>query len=323
MPLHRMAVLLLAGLALGGQAAGEVAWKGRVVDQNEAPVAGARVRIQRENGPAIEGESSPTGSFVITVPASGHYLVTVDRAGYFQLHRQAVEIAAGGAETTLVLNLQEEVFQSVHVGAMPNPVDATVTASEERLSGTEINDIPYPASESLRNGMKLLPGAIEDPSGGLHFHGAAEYQTQYTLNGVDITDPINGHYTTLLAVDGVQAVDLDAAREPAQHGPGSGGTLAIHTEVGTDDYRYTVTNFIPGIDERGARASAIGRRAPFFPGPSSRAPPGSLTASTATTTAAMLTACLPARTRIRLGGWATWPTFRSISLPPTFSTPTS
>ncbi|MFY9724691.1 MAG: TonB-dependent receptor [Bryobacteraceae bacterium] len=251
MPLHRIAALLMAGLALSGQAAGQVAWNGRVVDQNDAPVAGARVRVQPENGAPLEGESSPTGSFVITVPAPGRYLVTVDRAGYFQLHRQMVEIAAGGAEATLVLNVQEEVFQSVQVGVLPNPVDAAVTAGEERLSGTEINDIPYPASESLRNGMKLLPGAVEDPSGGLHFHGAAEYQTQYTLNGVDITDPISGHYTTPLAVDGVQSVDLDAAREPAQYGPGSGGTLAIQTETGTDDYRYTITNFIPGIDERG------------------------------------------------------------------------
>ncbi len=251
MPFHRSAVLLLAGLVLGGQAAAQVAWNGRVVDQNDAPVAGARVRIHQVAGTVFEGESSPTGSVVITVPAPGRYLVTVDHAGYFQLHEQAMDIVPGGAESTLVLNVQEEVFQSVHVGALPNPVDATVTADQERLSGTDINDVPYPATESLRNGMKLLPGTVEDPSGGLHFHGGAEYQTQYTLNGVDITDPITGHYTTPLAVDGVQSVDLDAAREPAQYGPGSGGTLAIQTETGTDEYHYTVTNFIPGIDERG------------------------------------------------------------------------
>ena len=251
MPLDRIAALLLAALGLAGQAAAQVAWTGRVTDQNDAPVAGARVRIRQEARAALEAESSPTGSFVITVPAPGRYLVTVDRAGYFQLRDQAVEIAAGGAETTLVLNVQEEVFQSVHVGALSNPVDATATASEERLSGTEINDIPYPATESLRNGMRLMPGTIEDPSAGLHFHGGAEYQTQYTLNGVDITDPISGRYATLLALDGVQSVDLEGAREPAQFGPGSGGTLAIRTENGTDLFHYTVTNFIPGIDQRG------------------------------------------------------------------------
>ena len=251
MPFDRIAALWLAGLALAGQASGQIAWSGRVVDQNDSPVAGARVRVRQEAWTALEAESSPTGSFVIAVPAPGRYLATVDHAGYFQLRDQAVEIAAGGAETTLVLNVQEEVFQSIHVGALSNPVDATATAGEERLSGTEINDIPYPSTESLRSGMKLLPGALEDPSGGLHFHGGAEYQTQYTLNGVDITDPIDGRYTTALAVDGVQSVNLEGAREPAQYGPGSGGTLAIQTETGTDEYHYTVTNFVPGIDERG------------------------------------------------------------------------
>jgi len=251
MPLHRIAVLLLAGLALSGRAAAQVAWSGRVVDQNDAPVAGARVRIRQETRVPFEAESSPTGSFVITVPVAGSYLVTVDRAGYFQLRDQTVEIAAGGPDATLVLNVQEEVFQSIHVGAAPNPVDASATAGEERLSGTEINDIPYPATESLRNGMRLIPGTVQDPSGGLHFHGGAEYQTQYTLNGVDVTDPIGGRFATLLAADGVQSVDLEGAREPAQYGPGSGGTLAIHSESGTDQLRYTVTNFIPGIDQRG------------------------------------------------------------------------
>jgi len=251
MPSPRIAALLLAGLALGSQARAQVAWSGRVVDQNDAPVAGARVHLRQEAQAPWEAESSPTGSFVITVPAPGTYRVTVNRAGYFQLRDQAVEITAGEAVTTLVLNIEEEVFQSVHVGALPNPVDAAVTTGEQRLSGTEINDIPYPSSESFRNGMRLLPGVVEDPSAGLHFHGGAEYQAQYTLNGVDVTDPIGGRYATLLAVDGVQSVDLEGTRQPAQYGPGSGGTLAIQSESGTDQYRYTITNFVPGIDQRG------------------------------------------------------------------------
>jgi len=251
MPRHRIAVLLLAGLALIGRASAQVAWNGRVVDQNDAPVGGARVRVEVPAAVTLEAESSPAGTFVITVPKAGRYQVTVDHAGYFQLHNQSVDIAPGAPESTLVLNVQVEVFQSVQVGAPSNPVDLSTTTSEERLSGTDINDIPYPASESLRNGMKLMPGTVQDASGGLHFHGGAEYQTQYTLNGVDITDPVNGRYTTLLAVDGVQSVDLEGAREPPQYGPGSGGTLAIHTDSGTDQYHYTATNFIPGLDQRG------------------------------------------------------------------------
>jgi len=78
MPFDRIAALVMAGLALVGQAAAQVAWNGRVIDQNDAPVAGARVRIRQQARAALEAVSSPTGSFAITVPAPGRYLVTVD-----------------------------------------------------------------------------------------------------------------------------------------------------------------------------------------------------------------------------------------------------
>jgi len=121
------------------------------------------------------------------VPAPGRYLVTVDRAGYFQLHEQAVEIAAGGAETTLVLNVQEEVFQSVHVAHCPSS-GSTNDASEERLSGTEINDIPYPSTERLAQRHEADTGDGRRPIRRPPFpRRGGNIQTQYTLNGVDIT----------------------------------------------------------------------------------------------------------------------------------------
>ena len=99
--------------------------------------------------------------------------------------------------------------------------------------------------------MKLIPGVVEDPSGGLHFHGGAEDQTRYTLNGFDITDPIDNRFSTRLAVEGVREVNLTSARESPQLGGGSAGTLAIQTDNGTDKLQYTATNFIPGVDTRG------------------------------------------------------------------------
>lgn len=248
-----MALLRIAATALAASALanGQVGWTGRVVDQNETPVAQARVSVRQPNTAPLETNSSPSGEFHFTVPSPGHYLVSVNRAGYFALKDSPVDIAAGGPEAMLVLNVQKEVFQSVTVGAMPNTVDPAQTGREQRLSGTEINDIPYPASHSLRNSMKLIPGVVQDATGGLHFHGGAEYQTQYTLNGFDITDPITGRYNTMLAVEGVRSLDLQTSRQSAEYGRGSAGTLAIHTDDGTDQFHYTATNFIPGVDNKG------------------------------------------------------------------------
>jgi hypothetical protein len=229
----------------------QVTLSGRVVDENDAPVANSRVWAHRGQQPAVETYSGPAGAFRISLPQEGQYLVSVESVGYFRLDDRPVQVKKGSTEITLVLNPQREVFQSVEVGDSPSPVDPARSDREQRLSGTEINDVPYPASHSLRNAMKLTPGVIQDPSGGVHFHGGAEYQTQYTLDGFDISDPINGRFSTRLAVEGIRSLDLASSRESPQYGRGSAGTLAINTENGTDQYHFTATNFIPGLDMHG------------------------------------------------------------------------
>ena len=248
MPPLRIPVSIFAASFL---ASAQVVWMGRVVNQNETPIAQAIVRVRQENAKLTQTTSAPSGQFRLNVPTAGKYLVSVERAGYFALKDKPVDIAPGGPETVLVLNAQQEVFQSVTVGESPTAVDPSQTGREQRLSGTEINDVPYPASHSLRNSMRLIPGVVLDPTGGLHFHGGAEYQTQYSLDGFDITDPVSGRYNTSLAVEGVHSLDLNAARQPSQYGRGSAGSLNIQTDNGTDQFHYTATNFIPGVDNKG------------------------------------------------------------------------
>lgn len=247
MPRSLIVRFALSGLATVLAARAQVTLTGRVVDQNEAPVANARVTAHHGQEAPAETFSGPSGTFRLSLPAPDTYLVSVERTGYFALKDRPVEISASASEVTLEINQQEEVFQSVTVGEQPSPVDPEQTRHEQRLSGTEINDIPYPSSHSLRNSMRLIPGVIQDPSGGLHFHGGAEYQTRYLLDGFDISDPIDGRYRTLLAVEGVRSLDLYSSRESAENGRGSAGTLHIETDNGTDQFRYTATNFIPGL----------------------------------------------------------------------------
>ena len=248
MPRSKIVRLSLAGLAAILSANAQVTLTGRVVDQNEAPVANARVSAHRAQEIPVVAFSGPSGAFELRLSTADTYLVDVDRVGYFALKERPVQAPS---EITLVLNEQEDVFQSITVGTLPPPVDPEQTQREQRLSGTEINDIPYSASHSLRSSMDLIPGVIQDPTGGVHFHGGAEYQTRYTLDGFDISDPIDGRYRTLLAVEGVRSLDLSSARESPENGRGSAGTLQVQTDNGTDQLRYTATNFIPGVTTNG------------------------------------------------------------------------
>ena len=242
-------VVMIAFLA-AGMVYAQATLRGRVVDENGAPLAHARISVQKNGETPQTIETGPAGTFKLDLPGAGRYSVTVQRTGYFQLTDRPVDVGPSAAEVTLVLNPSREVFQSVNVGESSSPVDPAQTEREQRLSGTEVNDIPYPATQSFKNALRMVPGVIEDPSAGLHFHGGAEYQTQYTLDGFDITDPVTGRFNTTLAVEGIRTVDILTSRETAQYGRGSAGTMAVRIDNGTDEYHFTATNFIPGIDTR-------------------------------------------------------------------------
>jgi hypothetical protein len=202
---------------------------------------------------AWQAKTDPAGAFSIALPAPGDYRIDVQREGYYELKDRPVHIETS-LDVTLSITSVREVFQSIDVNEQPSPVDIAQTSNQERLTGTEVNDIPYPNSHSLRNSMKLMPGVVEDPAGGMHFNGSSENQVEYVLNGFDITDPVTGEFRSTIAVEGVRSVDYESARYSPEFGKGSAGVLAIRTENGTDAFRYTATDFVPGLQfQQGVR----------------------------------------------------------------------
>lgn len=229
--------------------AADVAVVGRVVDENEAGISGARVTVAAA-GSQWQVVSGPTGSFRLTVPSEGPYRFSAESQGYFRLPDQAIEVHQGMPEIHLVLNHIFETSDSVDVKASVTAVDVDQTQSERQLSGVQMMDVPYPATRSLRNALKLMPGAIEDPSGGLHFDGGAENQTLYLLDGFNIGNPLDNSFGPRLSVESIRSTDYLSGRYSPEYGKGSSGVLSIRTEVGDDRYRASATNFIPGFDTR-------------------------------------------------------------------------
>ena len=247
------AVLLVLCLAPNARAAA-VTLSGHVVDENEAPVGRARITVTRAApSGSWQAQTDPDGAFHVILPEPGDYRVTVEREGYYELRDRPLNVEAS-EELTLAIGTVREVFQSVNVNEKPSPVDITQAQNKERLTGTEVNDIPFANSHSLLSSMSLLPGAILDPTGTPHFNGSSQGQMLYLLNGFNITDPIYGAYNAVLAVEGVRAIEFDSGRYSPEYGKGSAGFLNISTENGTDTFHYTATDFIPGLDiQHGAR----------------------------------------------------------------------
>jgi hypothetical protein len=249
-----MCLTAVFGLSMAPLDAAELAWTGRVVDENETPVSGALVTVRLASVPATgswQARTDPTGVFAISLPAAGDYLVGVECPGYYALHDQPVHPSENTPETTLAVAKVREVFQSVDVNERPSPVDVAQTRNREQLTGTEVNDVPYANSHSLLNSIALMPGVLEDATGTPHFNGSSSNQVLYSLNGFNITNPISGQLQTVLAVEGVRSMEFSSGRDSAAMGKGTAGALSIATDSGTDTFHYTATDFIPGLTTQG------------------------------------------------------------------------
>jgi len=242
-PLTVMPVLVLA----------QVTVRGKVVDETGVGVAGARVELRIvERSVAVSVVSGNTGTFAVELKWAGFYEARAEHPGFFLLSGKQVDLRDGANELTLVLNHLREFTDRVDVTYSPPAIDLDQTPDRKQLNNMEMLEVPYPASQDIRNALPLIPGVLQDAGGNLHFNGGASDQANITLDGFTVTDPVTGVFDARLNIETVQTVDLESGRYSADRGRGSSGSLDLKTAMGDDRWRFGATNFIPGFStERG------------------------------------------------------------------------
>jgi hypothetical protein len=228
---------------------GEVGVTGRVVDDRGSPVRDVHLAVTSESEHIlVTASTDPTGSFHLRLNKSGSYVLSASKQGFFEIKDYPLTLTEVAREVVLTMNPVQEVFQSLNVNGTPSPMSLDRSGTEQHLSGTNINDIPFPATNNLRNSLRLMPGVVQDQYGRLHFQGGTESQTNYLLEGFRVSDPIDGTFSTRIGVEGIQTVGFLGGHYSPEYGYGSAGVLQVHTDPGSNTFRYSATNFVPGVD---------------------------------------------------------------------------
>jgi hypothetical protein len=230
--------------AISLPAAGPVG--GKVVTETSAPLSAARVLLDCA-GKKFQSLTDPDGSFRFDVSTDGTCQISVVMDGYFPLNDRTVN---AGDDLRLILTPIRERLESVEVSATPSAVDLTTVSSESRVSQVDIINAPYPATNNLFNAMRILPGVVKGTRDTLHINGGAAEQTQTTLDGFNISDPLTNGFNTRMSVESIESVEVTSGPMPPEFGKGSAGTLALRTRSGDDKFRASATNFIPGVEFR-------------------------------------------------------------------------
>ena len=231
----------------------EVRLAGRVYNENFIPLGAVRITLAEKSNPAVRftAASDNAGAFAFTLPAQGEYVMQAERTGYFRIESRSVVVGAAAGELHLTLTPLHEVFESLEVTATPGMVDPEKPASEQQVTNKELLEIPYPGTTNLHNALRMMPGVVQDSRGRVHFSGAGEEQTLYLLDGFNIGDPLSGRLESRISIESIQSLETASGAVAAEYGKGAAGVMSIHTKTGDDRFRYTGTNFIPGLERHG------------------------------------------------------------------------
>ena len=247
MPSGRHTKRLIVAVLFAGGLSAQVAITGRVIDETGVGIGGARIELKGADTAAVVASSDPAGNFRANLPSAGAYSVRAERAGFFLYNNRSQAFEAGPSQLTIRMNHQQEFADHIDVTYSAPAIDPQQTSERKELNNTEIQSVPYPAPQDYRNALPMLNGVVQDNAGRPHFNGGETNQTNYTLDGFNISDPVTGRLETRVNIDTIQTMDLENSRYAADNGRGSAGVLDLKTKMGDDRFRFAGTNFIPGV----------------------------------------------------------------------------
>ena len=245
-------LLVLAGLAQTNSPRPNVPYKLEitVTDENGIAVRSAVVLLgMASQTKTLRCETDFAGHCVFDDLPVATFQLRVEKQGFYEAVLSSVQPQITAAIEVTLSHLQE-VQSVVNVNESPSVIDPAQVSSKEEITGIDVIDIPYPATNDYRNVLNFIPGVVQDASGQLHVAGAQTYQTLTLLDGFNVSQPANGLLLVRVSTDAFRSIAVEPSREPAEYGKASGGVLGLNTGIGDDHFHVIATNFIPSLQNK-------------------------------------------------------------------------
>ena len=218
-----------------------------VHDENRHPVSGARVYLTVPGSTfSLVVETDFAGRYRFYGVPPGTYALQVEKNGFYPNRTESMQFSAR-AEHDVVLRHVQEFRENVDVTDTAPAVDPAKTSSTQQLTNREIFTLPYPTTRDFRNVLPFIPGVVLDNSQQVHVGGSAGYQLFDQLDGFNVTHPLSGLLDVRVSPDSLRLIEIDQSRYSAQYGKGSGGVMRLESGMGDNRFRYSATNFTPGV----------------------------------------------------------------------------
>jgi len=218
--------LVIAVLAFGQSDKGEL--RLLIADPSGSPVPASVELTSDVNQYRQTFDADATGQVVAKRLPFGLYTVTVSRTG-FATARQVIDIRSALPRQIKVGLALGAVQTSVNVSADETLIDPYSTSSANRIGSDTIADrLGSQPGRGLADLVNQEPGWVFEANGILHPR-AEEYQVQYVIDGMPLTENRSAAYTPDFDADDVQEMTEMVAGFPAEYGRKMGGVIEVQT----------------------------------------------------------------------------------------------
>jgi hypothetical protein len=264
-------VVLNAPLVARGALPETQVLRGEVVDQKNAPIAGAVCTLA---GPTLPEQGRPVttgerGGFEFTGLIPGSYQLTCAAVGYEPVGQNDIPVTETQAPT-LQVTLPPEVIvrQKVEVTAQAPKVTTETAAPPAIITSQQLRSLPL-VQQKFKAALPLIPGVVRTPDGRIAIKGAIENQGTLLVDSAETVDPVTGSFSIDVPIDAVESVDVFKSAYQAEYGRFSGGLTTVQTKAPSNRWDFELNDFIPTPRIRSGQVVGIQDDTPriYFTGP--------------------------------------------------------
>ena len=263
-------VLLLPGIVAQAPP-GEASLAGTVLDQQDAPIAGAKVVVTEMRKQAVwESVSDKFGAFVFPTVAAGVYTVEVAKEGFKTLRLNHVSIALGQRAAVTVAMEVGELLTLITVPGR----DQAVLDAESNVIGTvvdseRVQELPLNGRNFLQ--LALLSGGAAEPAPIADIYvinvghpgrtvvlpGTFPYAVGYSINGISVRGSRDGELALNLSIAAIDQFKVQESFFLPDQGTNP-ANVSLTTKSGSNEVHGEIFEFLRNraFDARSFLASA-------------------------------------------------------------------
>jgi hypothetical protein len=263
-------IVALPGVAKAG-VTGQIS--GTVVDgTTKAPIAGASVVAVAPSG-RFSAVTDAKGTYGLVGVTPDTYRVTASKAGYQPESVEGVTVLPDDTKTVdITLGRQVRTLATVSVHSASSAYQSNATEDSYAITSRSLEtQLGKKFNTDQKALLASLPSVTIDSQGTVKIRGGFDFQTAYTYEGIDYTQPTRSianrseNVADSNSLNGIASVQLIPGGGDASHGSAGTGLIALQAKrgvypgFGTIDFETTAFPFLHQIGLEYGMASANNR----------------------------------------------------------------